>query len=155
MANLKNLWLFILFAGTIFGFLLALTNLYIPKSDKAKIKHYRGSDLDKIIEVSEKHRYGISFYFYYPVAVGLISLFSFFVGNRQSISIGSEMVAFAAIGFVLLIIYTFASCALLITIESMMHFFIKTHYMRKYQIVVNEDPKFFNEEEETEEKSPV
>ena len=65
------------------------------------------------------------------------------------------MVALVAIGFVLLIIYTFASCALMIMIESMMHFFIKTHYMKKYKIVVNEDPKFFNEEEETEEKPPV
>jgi len=143
MEHLKYFWLIVLLGGTIIGFILALTNIYIPKSFRKSI------DGKRVLE--EKHRYGISFYMSYPIAVCIISAISFIICWYPDViaKIGQRyLMYFLAILILLLccIVYVIATCAIMISIEAMISYLIKARY-KKRGIKVIKDKKYFNVEE--------
>ncbi len=160
MAHLKYLWAILLLGGNVLGFLLALTNLYISRGDRRIAIYYSEipNSKEKVV-INEKHRYGISMYFYYPITIYLISIFAFVTLNYEGLI--SDIESFAGYTLLVAIILTvfvvgvFSSCVIMILIEHMMDFFIRTHYKRKYGVIVTKDPRYFNIEDESAQiKSP-
>ena len=144
MEHLKYFWAILLLGGTVIGFILALTNIHVPKGSKVSLD----KDGKKQEVLEEKHRYGISFYMYYPVFVCIFSVIAFIVGRGQSIidKIGDRYLLYVIVILaisLLCIVYILFSCAIMISIEAMVSYLIKALY-KKRNIKVIKDTKYFN-----------
>lgn len=141
-SNLEYCWVLILIIGTISGLILASINLFVPR----KMEPKEDSNGHKYVE--EKHRFGISLYIDYPVFVAVITAVVFIAVEYRNIisEIGHRWFLYilAAAGLMLVcLIYVFTICALMMTIEMMVDYFIRAHYGKKC-IKVIKDTKYFN-----------